>query len=403
MAKKKQIKNIVFFSFVLLIVFINNANFNGFSSEISTRIIPTEVIKPFIIMLIWFYIYLNKIKFNFPLKVKRYIIIFLIVLLFVAFTRSNLQSSARNFLAIFTTYLSSTGLALISHKIPITKLYYAYIYLILLVILPLNIAVQVFFQGGFELFPDRFVNDSLRFGGALYHAHNGITIGIAALLLIHLIFQLGKKSKTNYFLLFISIISILFTDCRSVYAGLLISGYFLVIKTTKKKTTKFWFRLFTLIFVILSINSYKNIDRDLDSTESTLGRTTRWLIGLDGIRKSPFVGYGDENYFELSRNTLGRDFKQITDPHNAVLHLALQSGILSTIIFILIYISVFNFYRKHNKNYGLLSIFIFWTFVPLFWGHIYNGTTGFIQFFFPLTIFSIFLHPDIYRPTKILI
>ena len=74
-----------------------------------------------------------------------------------------------------------------------------FIYLISFVILPFNLYIQQTEVGGFSMFPDRQAGDDyLRFGGALYHSHNGMVLGLALLLLIYLMFIHKKKSIIGF-------------------------------------------------------------------------------------------------------------------------------------------------------------------------------------------------------------
>lgn len=392
-------KHIRFFSFVFLFFFFNNAYFKGYSSESNERLIPTDIVGPITVILCLIYLIANNISFSFPKSIKQIIYFFFIILLIISLQRVDILSSLRNFTAILLTYTIAISMSLLLHHIPFIKVLKLFIFIISFVILPFNLFIQSSEMRGFAIFPDRLGGeDTLRFGGGLYTAHNGMVLGFTLLLVIYMIFILKQRKSIYYVLLIVFMIGILLTDCRSVWGGVAICTFLMFYSTIRSKTKKIVFVFISVATLIIGTVALKSKSETVGNTNDDADfRQLIWLSGINGIAKEPILGYGSINYFQTDTFSQIGISDNLNDPHNSFLDLFLQNGLPASLVLIFLYVRIFKQFKKAKSNHSLYVLFVFWIFVPFFWGHIYKGTTGFIQFYFPLTIFGILLHPDLYR------
>ena len=391
----------------LLIVFFNNINYNGYYAESSIgRPIPIDILGPLLILFNYLYLRVERISLTFVSKKTNFqIVFFFIMLLFITLLRGNFFNSIRNLIAIYTTYFVLILVARISSKIEIKTYLNLLVDFIVFIVLPVNILIQFFIVGGFAFFPDRVSFDFLRFGGGLYHAHNGMTLGFAFLLQVFLL----KNYNNNhlyfiYIKLLVLLVFIILTDCRSVWGAIIVCV--VIINTTSFKSSmliKYLSGFFIFVLILFMVSNYmSSVGTGAKTTEDFEYRTEIWNISLDGIKESPLIGYGVDGFFPQSIKA--KTFNEnLNDTHSSILALLLQFGIIVSSIFFYIYYTTGRFFYKYTKKKykGLIFILVFWIFAPFFWGNIYNGTTSFIQWFFPFSVFSILLHDDIFSKKNI--
>jgi O-antigen ligase len=390
------------FSFIFLIMFFNYCHYAGYNED-SDPLIAAQFLGPVLVIILLIYININKLPSFYPKWTVRVFGVFVCWLLIIAFfQKEDVFDSLKVFTAFTITYLIAILTARVLHNIPIRKVFGRLLNIIVLIVLPVNLLIQIVSVGGLVLFPDRSLDDGLRFGGGLYHAHNGMVLGIAFLINLFLIVIYKERNPQRIFYGAVLIIAILLTDCRSVWTGLIISVSYIVYIIAAGKNKKLIRSLAILLgsmYYMYSVvytpkHTQSNGERDLSY------RSQIWAMAVGGIAMSPVVGYGKNNYFQTNADNLDQDVTQggrLIDPHNAYLDLMLQSGIITLVIFLVMYFMVFRNYRKHlNPLFKpIFTIFFFWIFLPFFWGRIYNGQSGFITFFFPFTIWAIILHPGL--------
>lgn len=391
-------RHMFMYAIIFIFYFLNNSYFNGYTSDDYTRLIPVDLAGPITILALLIYIVYYKVRIKVNKIVLRYLFIFFGSLFFVSILRNDLYSSLRNFSSILITYSVAFGLSLIFHQIPFIKSLQLFILIVVFFILPINFFVQYTKLGGFALFPDRMGGeDTLRFGGALYHAHNGMILGFIAILLFYLVFVKKINRNINFILLIIVFFSIILTDCRSVWGGVAISIYSMFYLFVKSKSLRRLSIFLSIVITIVAVNYLIAKSVTVGNTvDDASFRIIIWSRAIEGILESPILGYGNFNYFQSNFEAISDISQNLNDPHNSFLDLFLQNGLPASLLFIILFYKIYQNFKNHSSFVELTPIFLFWLIVPFFWGHIYKGTTGFIQFFFPLSVFSVILHPDIY-------
>lgn len=387
----------------ILTIFINYINYKGYSYIGGTdRIIPVEIMAPVLLLLNFLFIKNNNIKHYFPQKIKSLLFMMLVILLVTTVFRENLYSSFRNTMAIVFTYLLVLSSSYIIKTLPLKDLISLLINIIVYIVLPINYFIQFKYLGGVTFAPNRLVEDTLRFGGGLYHAHNAMILGTAILLKIFLILTKKSFSLIDIIKVLVLGISLILTDCRSIWLATFLSCMILFLYMHNPKYLKLSLIIMATLITYFYVQYYftKSITAKYSQSDFEF-RGAIWLVSINAILKKPFIGYGGESPFESDSSAFLLS-NVLNDPHSAFLNLLLQSGIIVTALFIILYYNIGKYTIKNTGvSKGIISLMIFWIIGPFFWGMIYNGTSNFITFFFPFTIFSILLHPSISMKPKI--
>lgn len=327
--------------------------------------------------------------------------LFLITIVGVGLFRGDFVSAARNMASIMLTYSIVLGLAAMSFSIPFRRAVDVFIFFIAGVFLPLTVYVHLTTVGPLVLFPDRMESNNLRLGGLVYYAHTAMLLGIGGLFALYQLLRSRTFGTRLYYgLLFVALnVFLLFTDCRSLWGGVAFAYGVLVLQSLPK--AKRWPLVGAMAVVILLLYSgafsVKQASQYQTGDDFTF-RMVIWGLSLEGISQRPLTGYGTENYF--SSNQKAMDFDQrLSDPHSALLSLALQSGLLVVFLFIRLYYQTVRQYTRYTTGptKPLVAVAWFWLFAPFFWGLVYNGAAGFVQILFPLTYFVSLLHPELYQ------
>lgn len=392
--REKTIKKRLFFiTIILSILFFSLCTWNGFLG-IQGQIVSPPIIGILLSIILCKYRIDNNIRINLPPKIYSLLIIFVITNIVFSLFREGFISSLRNSLSTAIALFLVINISSIYVTIPINKAINAYINFIFYVLLPVNVFIQQYYNGGFVLFPDRDYFDNLRFYGCLYHAHLGMIFGFADLLLIIKILIRIKFVFFDIIKIVILTLAILYTDCRSAWGGLILSiVFFLIINKNKNLIQKFFICILFVCTVTYSVNylflnssTVKGIAEDSDFREFI------WNVGITKIFDHPIIGNGSAELFktvDASNNYAG----WLYDPHNAYIHLILVVGIPLAILLLSVYFKMFKI--AYSRNKAILSIIIFWLFIPMFWGHIYNLSLVFMPIFVSITLFSILLHPQL--------
>ncbi|MCD4781122.1 MAG: O-antigen ligase family protein [Candidatus Omnitrophica bacterium] len=356
--------------------------------------------------LIVFLILLKHLKINMPNK----LIIFLILfnLFIISFLRPNIFLSLKNFIAIFFSF----GIVLFSvsllHSLELKKAFS--IFTMTITTITFACVLLHLYRGGSTPLIHLNHNDfSSRLGGAFPAANTAMLCGMNMLLsLIGATISRTKKEKYTYFLLSaLMLLFVIFTDCRSVLIPTILCAFLIIFPSYKNIN---WHIKNILIHLFLLINSlvlfyFINYKFNNDLTEKLMNdflyRLEIWKLAITGILKKPWIGYGNENFLKSDIST-GLFERTIQDPHSAFLSLALHSGIVSLILFIIFYAVIIRNYWKYScaRPRLIINIAIFWCVVPAFWGHSYNFSGGIIQIVFPISIIGFLLHPGNYEITK---
>ena len=175
----------------------------------------------------------------------------------------------------------------------------------------------------------------------------GDLAAMAVLLVFSLIFSKTRESKIIYYLLIISIPSLLsiigFSGSRGsfvvVFLGL--SLFFLLRKSTKLQ--KLMFLFIGTVAALLIMSFMKNFEILQGRLESTYeggdvgGRLEIWRSVLSVIQDSPFLGTGISSY----RMNMLQIYGEEKDPHNLFLYVWVVGGLVSLSLLLTFYIKSF--------------------------------------------------------------
>lgn len=204
--------------------------------------------------------------------------------------------------------------------------------------------------------------------------------------------RLRHKSRLHYVVLLILFIATLFlSQSRSGVIGAIVA----ILLTPTTVSTQKWIKTlsvivfttilgFLIIFSSSSAASYKSADG---------GRPIFWRQAISGIRRSPIFGNGPATF-----NLINRQFKKPSEditntPHNSVLELLTNHGIIFTSIFLL-YI-VWGLKNQRKSQPLLFSIG-----VGLFISSLLDSFLSFPGFIIILLIATSYRHPHFYSFSK---
>ncbi|MBF6597923.1 MAG: O-antigen ligase family protein [Fermentimonas sp.] len=201
--------------------------------------------------------------------------------------------------------------------------------------------------------------------------------------LIHITEFVRTKKKYLLFLSLFEILEILIYGARGPLLWIIIFSFF-VIFINKNKIKKTFLVAITVfaIFIFINTDSFllyltKQLDYyDINSRTITLltsnditllsSRDLIWNSSISLILEKPILGYGLGNEFYAISNDMNMGRDEIVSPHNGILQLALNFGILSGVILSVLIIISFFIIRKINNVFhrNLLLIFFFAFILP---------------------------------------
>ncbi len=196
--------------------------------------------------------------------------------------------------------------------------------------------------------------------------------GFLVLFALTLLFTGDNKiyHKVIYVLAIILGIMGLTTQSRGAVVGFLVGfGIWSILILYKKFS---WRKFVTLIIIIILLlipimrserlmEDFRNLQDYRTDIET---RTNMWTVSIDLIRNNPILGVGIGNFkpvaFEHGKDMLGEQpwGERHQHPHNLYLHIAVEQGIISLMIFFII---IFISYKISIKNY-LMSKIDDWSF-----------------------------------------
>ena len=115
-----------------------------------------------------------------------------------------------------------------------------------------------------------------------------------------------------------------------------------------------------------------------------------WLFSIEKASQKLLTGYGSEidNVFVNFSET-----DNLHDPHNSIISLLLQSGLIAVIIYIVIYFkNCITSNDSYNTDYRFL--YFFWFFFSFFWGNLFNNLSSFISMYIMFTLYAFTLYPS---------
>tara|TARA_X000000368_G_C23054802_1_gene723325 strand:+ start:388 stop:1569 length:1182 start_codon:yes stop_codon:yes gene_type:complete len=285
-------------------------------------------------------------------------------------------------IGLYIEILSACFLGLIILKLNLsTEDIFVFIKYILLI--SLLIIILGFLMNAFSL--NLFNDDSINLMGSRLGSVNeanannyGRFLLIPFLLsFVFIISDLGLRDKFSskkifYIIFILSTLSIILTFSRTTYFSSICGLFFILlchsfVKKTKKILSLLFF-LFVMIIVILLFdvtNIFSYSDR-LTSQDSINPRLFRYEAGIKIISSNPLFGVHPGNYkqslydnLNISRFSSYFQFGTAGSAHNMFLHIAIQYGIFSGILYILFPLKLLiNSIRKYNtrNNFNYLVL-----------------------------------------------
>lgn len=379
---------LTFFFISLLFVYGRGVNFNAQLSE-ELALSKDSSKAPFLILsnIVLFFLKPGKSLFSFS-YVRNYRLwgVYFLVLFFLVFTRGNFQDDFKNFGTIFFSYSLLFLILRFAYGVAIDKLEVCFIFISFGIVL---LTTVFHLLQGFNIVfsPSRTENNFDRIGGMFYYAHSGAIMSIATLFSFN---RFYRDRKILY--LVISCICVIFlvaTDTRSAWVATFCSLLFIVFRNIS-----FWkLALFSILLYVVSISLSELISSTSSLASSSTDNSFRLLIwdySFNLASEKLFNGYGSLNPF----SKFGTSFSsRLSDPHNSLISLLLQSGLFAVIIYITIYFKNLIYCLKSSfAEYRFL--FFFWLFFPFFWGKIYDHLSSFIGMYMMFTIYAFALYPN---------
>jgi len=342
----------------------------------------------------------RELKLNFPFKTTLF---FLLLNLFViCFFRDDISKSFRNFVSIFLTYGIIFFLSALINSIKLKNA---------LVVINLTLLLVVVLSGyihATRVAPLTFFahdNITARMGGLFPFSHIGLMAGFSIVLSLILLWL--KPAKSEFFLNLIQItimtIAIALTDTRSAIIAAFAAGCLIVLPRLKDLKQRLSAIFSIIIIVPIGYFAYStyivNSTGEQTIVQSLDYRVGIWKMAIRGIGNRPFSGYGSESY--LSETIEAASYSPgLSDPHSAIIGLALQSGIFASLLFLILYAKISAKAIVSNpKMFSAVSVY--WAVAPFFWGDTYLQTIGFIQIIFGISFIGILLHSDLYAKKQI--
>lgn len=341
-----------------------------------------------------FYIYFTKTQIKLPHK--KIFFSYLLLLFILSFFRHNIIEDLRLSISIILTQFIILFLSTLMHKLRFAD---SLFYLVLTFIIVLWVCLFVHINSvGIISFAER--NMYNRLGGLYFYGLTGTLAGLTVLL-SGIGFFIDKSSYRKMFFAICIVNSLLFTlgsDLRNVLAASCICLILLFYLFSKRERYMKFVFVLALAGLILMGNYYLNHSEAASTTDSDLGvREMIWAWTYDGISKQPIIGYGKVNYFATNLNSMIFQ-DELSDPHSSILNLTLKFGIPATLLFLFYFakLMIYNYKRDRIFKGSLLVIPLYWFLSTITGGTFFIGNGYFGSYIFGLSMFGIFLHPQLF-------
>lgn len=215
------------------------------------------------------------------------------------------------------------------------------------------------------------------------HAHNHLGDFLGLGLVFFVYFLINKKGKNWFYLFILSFPLFLFSFSRTAYIALLITAFFMMIKSklTHLISIKTIFIIFlmilSIIFLFATVNEANNnaivgkLNQllssrfSLQSKDFTAGRLTYLKQGSKSFTDHPLFGVGPGNFGYLSKKYQSEksqwyEFGTADNAHSLSLDILFENGGLAFIFFGLFIMLIFiNLFKKNSlESYLLLYLLI---------------------------------------------
>ncbi len=396
----------VFMGLLLTALLFHFGDLQGISSvqkaEAPNHVLFFALVLPVQIGIMAWFGYLRHLQVFFRFRVG--LSLFVLTALLVSLGRDDAASQVRNALNIMLSYMVILGFCAMAYAIDFRKVMQLVAVFVVFVFLPATAFTHLTKVGPLVLFPDRTTDNMLRFGGMLYYAHTAMVLGVGGLFALWLLLTSDAlKDKIWYgFLFLIANVFLVYTDCRSAWGGVGLS-YILLAFPYLSLRAKYIIAGCVILLLPAGLLGKSLLAKKVATNYNTESdfqfRMRIWQYAIRGIERQPITGYGSKSFLESDHKATTDLDEELNDPHSATIGLALQSGLLVVLIFYVLFGQMAVLCYKHalGAYWSMLSLCVFWFFVPFFWGNVYNGAGGFVQLFFPISYFIGLLHPDLYR------
>lgn len=370
----------VIFNFILLI-WILSIPFKNSVYQIST-----------ILIIVYFLIYVIKNKDfiylkNIIMRFKDLFIIFLLIIL--SMTISNLANDVsktdawRIELSFIYRYAFIFFILIFLYSKEFFTKKYIFIYILI------SLSIQSFdglYQSiyGYDIFLHNEGSIILGLTGGTYNRNIfGLFMGIGVILSF-LAFKKNIYEKNNIFIFILFALFIynsLFCYSRGVWVSIFAAFTFYFIVNLKNIKMEHFIILgivfLTIILLFFNVELLNERFKQLMIGYSS-SRTDIWLYALELIKQKPILGWGI-NSFSV------RGWNDITSVHNHTLEIFLDTGIIGLLLYTVLLGLIVKELIK-NKNYGLLSMLIYFFVWGIFGESIISGKT----LLSTLTLFAFF-------------
>lgn len=181
--------------------------------------------------------------------------------------------------------------------------------------------------------------------------------------------------NTNRYKFTFGLVTLMLCIINLIFSASMTSIMSLVIILIICKFFKFKNKVISLIFFIFAFISvtifivkpqiFATIFEFLGKDVNFTGRTDIWNICIDRIRESNFMGYGFFASWDPQYMYNFQYYKSyMTNAHNGILQLALDFGLVGTIVYVCTFTSALvknsvNFYKNKHMNMGLFCILLY--------------------------------------------
>lgn len=223
------------------------------------------------------------------------------------------------------------------------------------------------------LFPDGLYDAALYAGNYWFLGYKNVMIRflLPAIVLnaIWTVHNKGKYTVRLYLLIIISIATEWMVDCKTGLIGIIIVVATMII-FTRKQLPKFINARNGLLFIgVLSIalattsllDEFSDLLLDMGETVSVFSRQAVWFRAIQLFVKSPVWGYGirtNDGYRELINLSTGWGY--FSHPHNYILYVLIQGGILELMLISYLIIKVTRMCLANRNNYMAKMLLVFY-------------------------------------------
>jgi O-antigen ligase len=195
------------------------------------------------------------------------------------------------------------------------------------------------------------------------------------------------KSKLNFISIAVLVPNIIMSNCNAAFLGLIVAlscclSYFAMKKYFKKTTFFFSILTFLVVFLILFAqklpkdfdqSSINNFEFVIPTSLIDAHRQFIWGFSIEKFKLKPFFGYGQDtsNFIEGGQIEIGSQYTGDMNfipshPHNFLVELLLETGIVGTLLFVILIFTInHKIWKKNPSNF--LKFFLI-TFNAYFWG-----------------------------------